>query len=265
MGFCLCGKVGKFYDSLVAHLFKLNYYLTMLNYYKLIINSKMHRYIALLLITGTVLAQNGLDTLVLKNGTKYLGKYLRIESKYGKSWFEYRPMVYFGPKNEESLRIIPVQDVERLQLKDGIFVINHFKINYNFLRSQMTTSEKAVIDAKKWTTYPLLAGLTFFSSMIGTSLIFEDGSWYRLPAIIGISTASLAITYIGLNNSYKNQIAKISSEDIEVYKETFSKELIKNNIKFFGLLGLAASGGIYIFESNFSLGSFGPSSNHCCF
>lgn len=221
----------------------------------------MRKYIILLLITETVLAQNGLDTLVLKNGTKYHGEFLRIDNKYDK----YIPMVYFGPKNEESLRIVPVLGVERLQLKDGIFVINDGKINYNFLRSQLSTSEKAVIDAKKWTTYPLLAGLTFFSSIIGTSLIFEDGSWYRLPAIIGISTASLAIPYIGLNNLYKNQIINISSEDIELYKETFSKELIKNNIKFFGSLGLVAVGGIYIFESNFSLGSFGSSSNHCCF
>ena len=221
----------------------------------------MRRYIVLFLIAGTVLAQNGLDTLVLKNGTKYHGEYLRTESKYDK----YKPMVYFGPKNEESLRIVPVLGVERLQLKDGIFVINDGKINYNFLRSQLSTSEKAVIDAKKWTAYPLLAGLTFFSSIIGTSLIFEDASWYRLPAIIGISTASLAVPYIGLNNLYKNQIVNISSEDIELYKETFSKELIKNNIQLFCLLGLAAVGGIYIFESNFSLGSFGPSSNHCCF
>ena len=221
----------------------------------------MRKYIILLLITGTVLAQNGLDTLVLKNGTKYHGEFLRTDSEYDK----YIPMVYFGPKNEESLRIVPVLGVERLQLKDGIFVINDGKINYNFLRSQLSTSEKAVIDAKKWTTYPLLAGLTFFSSIIGTSLIFEDGSWYRLPAIIGISTASLAIPYIGLNNLYKNQIINISSEDIELYKETFSKELIKNNIKFFGSLGLVAVGGIYIFESNFSLGSFGSSSGHCCF
>ena len=215
----------------------------------------MRRYIVLLLITGTVWAQTGLDKLVLKNGIEFHGEYLRTDSK----------IVYFEPKNEESLRIIAVRGVERLQLKDGIFAINHGKINYNFFRSQMTTSEKAVIDAKKWTTYPLLAGLTFFSSMIGTSLIIEECSWYRLPAIIGISTASLAIPYIGLNNLYKNQIVNISSEDIELYKETFSKELIKNNIKFFGLLGLVAVGGIYIFESNFSLGSFGPSSNHCCF
>ena len=221
----------------------------------------MRKYIILLWITGTVLAQNGLDTLVLKNGTKYHGEFLRTDSKYDK----YIPMVYFGPKNEESLRIVPMLGVERLQLKDGIFVINDGKINYNFLRSQLSTSEKAVIDAKKWTTYPLLAGLTFFSSIIGTSLIFEDGSWYRLPAIIGIRTASLAIQYIGLNNLYKNQIINISSEDIELYKKTFSKELIKNNIKFFGSLGLVAVGGIYIFESNFSLGSFGSSSDHCCF
>ena len=88
----------------------------------------MRKYIILLLITGTVLAQNGLDTLVLKNGTKYHGEFLRTDSKYDK----YIPMVYFGPKNEESLRIVPVLGVERLQLKDGIFVINDGKINYNF-------------------------------------------------------------------------------------------------------------------------------------
>ena len=60
------------------------------------------------------------NKLVLKNGTKYHGEFLRTDSKYDK----YIPMVYFGPKNEESLRIVPVLGVERLQLKDGIFVIN---------------------------------------------------------------------------------------------------------------------------------------------
>ena len=37
----------------------------------------MRRYIVLLLITGTVWAQTGLDKLVLKNGTEYLGEYSR--------------------------------------------------------------------------------------------------------------------------------------------------------------------------------------------
>ena len=66
-----------------------------------------------------------MDTLVLKNGTKYHGEFLRTDGKYDK----YIPMVYFGPKNEESLRIVPVLGVERLQLKEGIFVINDGKIN----------------------------------------------------------------------------------------------------------------------------------------
>ena len=39
----------------------------------------MRRYIVLLLITGTVWAQTGLDKLVLKDGTEYLGKYLKTE------------------------------------------------------------------------------------------------------------------------------------------------------------------------------------------
>ena len=86
----------------------------------------------------------------------------------------------------------------------------------------------------------------------------------------------------GLNQVHMNfnEFKSIIERDIELfkYKEvTYEGELgdamvhpeikkfIENNIIGFGLLGLAAVGGIYIFESNFSLGSFGPSSNHCCF
>ena len=73
--------------------------------------------------------------------------------------------------------------------------------------------------------------------------------------MIGISTASLALPYMSFNNEDKNQIEKLSNQvyDIELYKETFSEEFIKNNIIGFGLLGLAAAGGIHIFESNFTL------------
>ena len=102
----------------------------------------MRRYIVLLLITGTVWAQTGLDTLVLKNGTKYEGDFLRTESKYDK----YKPMVYFGPKNEESLRIVPVLGVERLQLKDGILVINDGKI-ITFSRNNIGLSFGCFSDA----------------------------------------------------------------------------------------------------------------------
>ena len=72
----------------------------------------MRRYIVLLLITGTVWAQTKLDELVLKDGTEYLGKYLRTEKR----------LVYFNQyksKNERLARIISIQDVSTLQLMDG--------------------------------------------------------------------------------------------------------------------------------------------------
>ena len=41
----------------------------------------MRRYIVLLLITGIVWAQTDFDTLVLKDGTTYLGEYSKTEGK----------------------------------------------------------------------------------------------------------------------------------------------------------------------------------------
>ena len=175
----------------------------------------MHRYLVLLLITGTVWAQTGLDKLVSKDGTYYQGKYLKTDNK----------------------------------------------VTYLFEPQAVLDAKK---DAKHWITYPLLAGPTFVSSMYGTLIIAREEPWDSLPAMIGISTASLALPYISLNNEDKNQIENLSNQvyDIELYKETFSEEFIRNNIIGFVLVGLAAAGGVHIFESNLN---FGPSSNHCCF
>ena len=71
----------------------------------------MRRCLALLLIIGTAWAQTGLDKIVLKDGTEYLGKYLRTEKR----------LVYFNQhksKNERLARIISIQDVSTLQLMD---------------------------------------------------------------------------------------------------------------------------------------------------
>ena len=177
----------------------------------------MRRCIDLILITGTVRLQTGLDKLVLKDGTYYQGKYVNTDNK----------ITYSEPQ--------AVLDAKK--------------------------------DAKHWITYPLLVGLTFVSLIYSTLIIAREEPWDSLPAMIGISTASLALPYISLNNEDKNQIENLSNQvyDIELYKETISKEFIKNNIVGFGLLGLVAAGGYFIFISNFSLGSFVPSSNHCCF
>ena len=72
----------------------------------------MRRCLALLLIIGTAWAQTGLDKIILKDGTEYLGKYLRTEKR----------LVYFNQhksKNERLARIISIQDVSTLQLMDG--------------------------------------------------------------------------------------------------------------------------------------------------
>ena len=154
--------------------------------------------------------------------------------------------------------------VDKLVLKDGTY----YQGKYVNTDNKITYSEpQAVLDAKKdakhWITYPLLVGLTFVSLIYSTLIIAREEPWDSLPALIGISTASLALPYISLNNEDKNQIENLSNQvyDIELYKETLSEEIIKNNIIGLGLLGLAAAGGYIYFESTFTLDDdfyFGP-------
>jgi len=217
----------------------------------------MRRYIVLLLITGTVWAQTDFDRLILINDEEYLGEYSRTDQK----------VIYFKRLDSFAFQPLPTNIVKVLQLKDGTFVINNGIINNNFLRSKMSTSGNAVFDAKKdakkWIAYPLLAGLTFASSTYGTMIIAREEPWESLPAMIGISIASLAVPYKVLNDLEKYQIEKLSKQvyDIELYKETLSEEFIKNNIIGLGLLGLAAAGGYIYFISTFTLDDdfyFGP-------
>ena len=201
----------------------------------------MRRYIVLLLITGTVWAQTDFDRLILINDEEYLGEYSRTDQK----------VIYFKRLDSFAFQPFSTNIVKVLQLKDGTFVINNGIINNNFLRSKMSTSEKAVFDAKKWTAYPLLAGLTFVSSIYGTMIITNEEPWESLLFMIGTSTASLAVPYIGLNNLDKN---------ISRSRE-FKKRKSKNIVKGFGLLGLTAAAGYFYFLTTFSLDddfSFGP-------
>ena len=213
----------------------------------------MRRYIVLFLITGTVWAQTDFDKLILKNDVEYLGEYSRTDKK----------VIYFKSLDAFAFQPLPINIVKVLQLKDGTFVINNGIVNKSFLRSKMSTSEKAVFDAKKWSGYPSLAVLTFVSSIYGTHMITEHEPD---NLIFMISVASLAVPYFGLKNSYKNQIAKGSIEDFQLYEETYSKESIKNIIKGCFLLGLLAGVGYLGFVSTLNFGSFGSSSSgHCCF
>ena len=73
----------------------------------------MRRYIVLLLITGIVWAQTDFDKLVLKDGTTYLGEYIKIEGE----------IVFFKPLEglykKEAFEPVPVKLIKKLQLKDG--------------------------------------------------------------------------------------------------------------------------------------------------
>ena len=87
----------------------------------------MRRYIVLLLITGTVWAQTGLDKLVLKNGTEYLGEYSKTDFKL----YRYNPddtareIVYFKPLDTFTFQPVPVHMINVLQLKDGTLLYNN--------------------------------------------------------------------------------------------------------------------------------------------
>ena len=103
----------------------------------------MRRYIVLLLITGTVWAQTGLDKLVLKNGTEYLGEYLKMNHNLTK--------VYFKPQTTSKSHQVPINLLNTLQLKDGrMLIYNGFIKGKTLLNSleyeKLTIEQKAVYD-----------------------------------------------------------------------------------------------------------------------
>ena len=78
----------------------------------------MRRYIVLLLITGIVWAQTDFDKLVLRDGTTYLGEYIKIEGE----------IVFFKPLEglykKEAFEPVPVKLIKKLQLKDGQILLD---------------------------------------------------------------------------------------------------------------------------------------------
>ena len=170
---------------------------------------KMHRTIALLLMTGTVWAHLGLDKLILKDGTYYQGRYVKTESK----------IRYFEPQ--------AVLDARK--------------------------------DAKKWIAYPLLAGLTFVSSIYGTMTIAREEPWESFPATLGISAASLTIPYLSLRELTSEKTENFNSKDKQLYEkiylEEYKRRKYKNIMISAGATALIAGAVIFSFFSNFGFGS----------
>ena len=111
----------------------------------------MRKYIVLLLITGTVWAQTGLDKLVLLNGSidgsinkvEYLGEYLKMNHNLTK--------IYFKPQGTSEGQPVPIKLLHTLQLKDGRVIIHKGSIRgktfFNSLEyEKLTIEQKAVYD-----------------------------------------------------------------------------------------------------------------------
>ena len=111
----------------------------------------MRKCIILFLITGIIWAQTGLDKLVLKDGTEFLGEYSRIEER----------IVYFKQKEGLAFQPISMKLISILELKDGRVLIDKSLLTkqttLNFEQYQRLTNEekavfveiKAVYNAKK--------------------------------------------------------------------------------------------------------------------
>ena len=67
----------------------------------------------LLLFIGFLLSHDNLDKLILKDGTKYFGKYSKI----------YKDKVLFRPKNESVYKLISIKKIELLKLEEGYIII----------------------------------------------------------------------------------------------------------------------------------------------
>ena len=119
----------------------------------------MRRYIVLLLITGTVWAQTGLDKLVLKNGTEYLGEYSRKDFKlytYNLDDID-QEIIYFKPLEAFAFQPVTVDAIKVLQLRDGTLL-------YNTERKIMNSEKKLL-----WTFVIALFGIFLYGSYSNSS------------------------------------------------------------------------------------------------
>ena len=229
----------------------------------------MRKYIVLLLITGTVWAQTGLDKLVLKEGTEYLGEYSKIEGK----------IVYFKQKGGLAFQSISMKKVSILELKDGrVLIDNGFltkQTTLNFEQYEKLTNEEkevfieiqAVYDAKKkalkWGFYPILSVTTFGVSMVGALEITNGEIWESPLKMMGLGAISLGAPFY-LLKQFKNNTESVNSEEIELYEEIYSREYRKRVLINFTTGSAVPAGFFLLFLSlTFDLGpnAFGPSSN----
>ena len=184
----------------------------------------MRRYIVLLLITGIVWAQTDFDKLVLKDGTTYLGEYIKIEGE----------KVFFKTKDAFALQPVSLKQIEKLELKDGKILYDVSNVKYSLALEDyqaLSAKEKGIYDAKynksmgHWILYcPLVIGeLSIGIALTGRRLeelsksdVFPTLS---LLSFVGIS----GYTYNALKSKDKPDFAKLNlnHKEKEIYEKAY--------------------------------------------
>ena len=188
----------------------------------------MRRFIVLLLITGTVWAQTGLDKLVLNDGTETLGVYSKVKEN----------LVYFKSTGELAYQGVPINRIRSLQLRDGKTIIEdeYIKIRTILDYKHLSIKDKAIYDAKK-----------------------DARIWILFPPTAVLTLAVSSIPYLLLEPLTSKKTENFSSKDKQLYEkvyfEEYKKRKYKNIMVSTGATALIAGAVIFSFFSNFGFGS----------
>ena len=182
----------------------------------------MPRYIVLLLITGILWAQTDFDTLVLKDGTTYLGEYSKIEGE----------KVFFKTKDAFALQPVSLKQIEKLELKDGKILYDVSNVKYSLALEDyqaLSAKEKGIYDAKynksmgHWILYcPLvIGGLSSGIALSGKKKWGESDvfSTLSLLSVVGIS----GISYLALKSKDRTDFEKLNlnHKEKEIYEKAY--------------------------------------------
>ena len=187
----------------------------------------MRRYIVLLLITGTVWAQTGLDKLVLDDRTEFLGEYSGVKEN----------LVYFKPAKALAFQGVPINRIRSLQLRDGKTIIEdeYIKIRTILDYKHLSIKDKAIYDAKKdarkWILFTPTAVLT-----------------------LGVSSFHYLLEEALTSKKTENFNSKDKQLYEKVYFEEYRKRKYKNIIISTGATALIAGAVTFYVLSNLSFG-----------
>ena len=152
----------------------------------------INRIIPLLLFIGFVWAQTDFDTLILKDGTTYLGEYSKTEGK----------IVFFKPQGAFTFQPISVKLIRRLELKDGQITVLNGKVKSLALEEyqKLSTKEKAIYDAKTNGIFGKISipkSLTSQDSkMLYEEVYFNKISQRKTRLILGSVAVTVGVAYV---------------------------------------------------------------------